>query len=144
MSFANRDEAGRQLARRLQHLRGQPVVVLGLPRGGVPVAAQVARALGAPLDVIVVRKVGVPFQPELAMGAVGEDGVAVRDSRVVRPCGASRRRRHDARGVTRPASGQEREGPEAPPTHGRRRARRAHEGFRAPVEVYRPDVGSDE
>jgi putative phosphoribosyl transferase len=84
MVFANRDDAGRQLARRLQHLRGQPVVVLGLPRGGVPVAAQVARALGAPLDVIVVRKIGVPFQPELAMGAVGEDGVRVADRHIIR------------------------------------------------------------
>jgi putative phosphoribosyl transferase len=82
--FANRDDAGRQLAGRLEHLRGQPVVVLGLPRGGVPVAAQVARALGAPLDVIVVRKIGVPFQPELAMGAVGEDGVRVSDPHIIR------------------------------------------------------------
>jgi putative phosphoribosyl transferase len=82
--FANRDDAGRQLAGRLEHLRGQPVVVLGLPRGGVPVAAQVARALGAPLDVIVVRKIGVPFQPELAMGAVGEDGVRVSDRHIIR------------------------------------------------------------
>ena len=84
MVFANRDDAGRQLARRLEHLHGQPVVVLGLPRGGVPVAAQVARALGAPLDVIVVRKIGVPFQPELAMGAVGEDGVRVADRDIIR------------------------------------------------------------
>jgi putative phosphoribosyl transferase len=84
MLLANRDDAGRQLARRLGYLRGQPVVVLGLPRGGVPVAAQVARALGAPLDVIVVRKIGVPFQPELAMGAVGEDGVRVTDHHVIR------------------------------------------------------------
>ena len=84
MLFANRDDAGRQLARRLEHLRGQPVVVLGLPRGGVPVAAQIAAALGAPLDVIVVRKIGVPFQPELAMGAVGEHGVAVTDRHVIR------------------------------------------------------------
>jgi putative phosphoribosyl transferase len=84
MLFANRVDAGRQLARRLEHLRGQPVVVLGLPRGGVQVAAQVARALGAPLDVIVVRKIGVPFQPELAMGAVGEHGVRVTDRHVIR------------------------------------------------------------
>lgn len=60
------------------------MVVLGLPRGGVPVAAEVARILGAPLDVIVVRKLGVPWQPELAMGALGEDGVEVRDERVIR------------------------------------------------------------
>jgi putative phosphoribosyl transferase len=84
MLFANRADAGGQLARRLEHLRGQSVVVLGLPRGGVPVAAQVARALDAPLDVIVVRKIGVPFQPELAMGAVGEHGVRVTDRQVIR------------------------------------------------------------
>jgi putative phosphoribosyl transferase len=82
--FADRADAGLQLAAKLEHLRGEPVVVLGLPRGGVPVAYQVARALGAPLDVIVVRKLGVPFQPELAMGAVGEDGVQVINSEVVR------------------------------------------------------------
>lgn len=84
MWFANRDDAGRRLAGRLEYLRGQPVVVLGLPRGGVPVAAQVAHALGAPLDVIIVRKIGVPFQPEFAMGAVGEDGVTVCDPWVLR------------------------------------------------------------
>ena len=84
MIFASRDDAGQQLAKRLEHLRGEPVVVLGLPRGGIPVAAQVAHALGAPLDVIVVRKIGVPFQPELAMGAVGEDGVRVAERHVIR------------------------------------------------------------
>ena len=84
MFFADRADAGRQLAARLEHLRGEPVVVLGLPRGGVPVALEVARALGAPLDVIVVRKLGVPFQPELGMGAVGEDGVRVINREVVR------------------------------------------------------------
>jgi putative phosphoribosyl transferase len=84
MQFADRTEAGRQLAGRLVHLRGQPAVALGLPRGGVPVAAEVARAIGAPLDVIVVRKLGVPFQPELAMGAVGEEGARVIDAEVVR------------------------------------------------------------
>ena len=82
--YANRSEAGRQLVRSLQHLRGSDVVVLGLPRGGVPVAYEVAKALDAPLDVIVVRKLGVPFQPELAMGAVGEDGVLVLNPEVVR------------------------------------------------------------
>ena len=82
--YANRVEAGRQLARSLQHLRGPDLVVLGLPRGGVPVAYEVARALDAPLDVIVVRKLGVPFQPELAMGAVGEEGVLVLNQEVVR------------------------------------------------------------
>jgi putative phosphoribosyl transferase len=83
MVFADRDDAGRRLAARLGHLRDEPVVVLGLPRGGVPVAFQVAQALGAPLDVIVVRKLGVPFQPELAMGAVGEGGVRVINRQVV-------------------------------------------------------------
>jgi putative phosphoribosyl transferase len=77
MLFEDRIDAGRQLAARLQHLAGQPVVVLGLPRGGVPVAAEVALALAAPLDIIVVRKLGAPFQPEFAMGALGEDGVRV-------------------------------------------------------------------
>ena len=89
MVFADRDDAGRRLAARLGHLRGEPVVVLGLPRGGVPVAVWVARALGAPLDVIVVRKLGVPFQPELGMGAVGEDGVRVLNPEVIHACGVS-------------------------------------------------------
>ncbi|HEX6454856.1 MAG TPA: phosphoribosyltransferase family protein [Trebonia sp.] len=89
MVFANRDDAGRRLAARLGYLRGERVVVLGLPRGGVPVAFQVARALDGPLDVIVVRKLGVPWQPELAMGAVGEGGVRVINRRVVREAGVS-------------------------------------------------------
>jgi putative phosphoribosyl transferase len=84
MVFADRGDAGRRLAARLGHLRGQPAVVLGLPRGGVPVAFLVAQALGAPLDVIMVRKLGVPFQPELAMGAVGEGGVRVINREIVR------------------------------------------------------------
>ena len=81
--FADRAEAGRRLARELDHLAGDEPVVVGLPRGGVPVAAEVARALAAPLDVILVRKVGVPFQPELAMGAIGEGGVTVVNGEVV-------------------------------------------------------------
>ncbi|WP_199512526.1 phosphoribosyltransferase [Nucisporomicrobium flavum] len=84
MTYRDRVDAGRRLAHALRHLRGEDVVVLGLPRGGVPVAAEVARELNAPLDVIVVRKVGVPWQPELAMGAVGEDGAAVVNTGVVR------------------------------------------------------------
>jgi putative phosphoribosyl transferase len=87
--FVDRVDAGRRLATRLGHLGGEPVVVLGLPRGGVPVAFEVARALDAPLDVIVVRKLGVPFQPELAMGAIGEDGVRVINDEVVRLAGVS-------------------------------------------------------
>jgi putative phosphoribosyl transferase len=82
--FNDRVEAGRRLAPALAHLRGDDVVVLGLPRGGVPVAYEVARALDAPLDVIVVRKIGVPWQPELAMGAVGEDGATIVNPAVVR------------------------------------------------------------
>jgi putative phosphoribosyl transferase len=81
--FADRADAGRRLARRLTHLQGVHVVVLGLPRGGVPVAAEVARELSAPLDVIVVRKLGVPYQPELALGAVGEGDVVVVNDDVV-------------------------------------------------------------
>ena len=77
MVFVDRTDAGRRLAGQLEELRGRDLVVLGLPRGGVPVAFEVARALGAVLDVIFVRKLGVPFQPELAMGAIGEDGVRV-------------------------------------------------------------------
>lgn len=82
--FDNRLDAGRQLAARLEALRGTDIVVLGLPRGGVPVAAEVAKTLDAPLDVIVVRKLGVPSEPEVAMGAIGEGGVKVLDSRVLR------------------------------------------------------------
>jgi putative phosphoribosyl transferase len=90
MIFADRADAGRRLATRLRDLRDKRVVVLGLPRGGVPVAFEVARALGAPLDVIVVRKLGVPFQPELGMGAIGEDGVRVINREVVRLAGVSK------------------------------------------------------
>lgn len=82
--FADREDAGRQLVRCLGHLRGLPVAVLGLPRGGVPIAAEVATALQACLDVVVVRKLGLPSQTELAMGAMAEDGVQVFDERVLR------------------------------------------------------------
>jgi len=87
--FSDRLDAGIQLGERLQHLKGEDLVVLGLPRGGVPVAFQVAKALAAPLDVIVVRKLGVPFQPELAMGAVGEGGVRVLNEDVVSMSGVT-------------------------------------------------------
>ncbi|MGW3267571.1 phosphoribosyltransferase family protein [Streptomyces sp. NPDC001056] len=87
MRFTDRVEAGERLGARLGFLRGEDVVVLGLPRGGVPVAAQVAEALDAPLDVLVVRKLGVPYQPELAMGAIGEDGVRVLNADVLRATG---------------------------------------------------------
>jgi predicted phosphoribosyltransferase len=82
--FRNRTDAGRHLAARLAITTVGPVVVLGLPRGGVPVASEVADALGAPLDVIVVRKLGVPYHSELAMGAIGEDGVRIVSGDVVR------------------------------------------------------------
>jgi putative phosphoribosyl transferase len=73
--FRDRREAGEQLARALQHLRGTPgLLVLGMARGGVPVAAEVAEALGAPLDVLVVRKIGSPWNPELALGALTATG----------------------------------------------------------------------
>lgn len=87
--FADRREAGRALATRLGHLRDRDPVILALPRGGVPVGAEVAVALGAPLDVILVRKLGVPSQPELGMGSIGEGGVRVLNDEVVTAAGVS-------------------------------------------------------
>ncbi|MFD4034873.1 phosphoribosyltransferase family protein [Streptomyces sp. NPDC058637] len=87
MQFTDRTDAGRRLAGALGHLRPRDPVVLGLPRGGVPVAFEVARALGAPLDVIVVRKLGVPYHPELGFGAIGEGGVRVISDEIVRHAG---------------------------------------------------------
>src|SRR6478735_7508242 len=85
MMFHDRTDAGRALASRLMRYAGRPgVVVLGLPRGGVPVAAEVARALHAPLDVFLVRKLGLPGQEELAMGAIASGGVRVLNEDVVR------------------------------------------------------------
>ncbi|MDH6544178.1 phosphoribosyltransferase [Streptomyces sp. SPB4] len=84
MMFTDRTDAGQRLATALRHLAGEDPVVLGLPRGGVPVAFQVARALGAPLDVIVVRKLGVPSHRELGFGAIGEGGVRVVNDDIVR------------------------------------------------------------
>jgi putative phosphoribosyl transferase len=90
--FLDRQDAGRRLGRHLADLGvAEPdPVVLGLPRGGVVVAYEVARALDAPLDVIVVRKLGVPFQPEYAMGAVAEGGVDLLDQEAVRMLGITR------------------------------------------------------
>lgn len=84
--FLDRYDAGAQLAARLAPRWGgrADVVVLGLPRGGVPVAEVVARELGAPLDVIMVRKLGVPSYPELAMGAIGEQGIRLTDEGTIR------------------------------------------------------------
>lgn len=84
MMFTDRTDAGQHLAEALRHLEGAHPVVLGLPRGGVPVAFQVARALGAALDVIVVRKLGVPYHRELGFGAIGEGGVRVISDDIVR------------------------------------------------------------
>jgi putative phosphoribosyl transferase len=89
--YLDRVDAGWRLGERLQYLKGEDVVVLGLPRGGVPVAAGVAHALSAPLDVIIVRKLGVPHQPEFAMGALGEDGVRIINDEVVAMAGVRRR-----------------------------------------------------
>ncbi|MFO7689347.1 MAG: phosphoribosyltransferase [Cryobacterium sp.] len=87
--FTDRVEAGRCLAEELEYLRGHDIVVLGLPRGGVPVAFEVAAVLDAPLDVIVVRKLGVPFQPEWAMGAIGENGVRIVNAEVLAVTGVT-------------------------------------------------------
>lgn len=82
--FEDRQDAGRRLAERLSHYASRKdVVVLGLPRGGVPVAQVVARALGAPLDIILVRKLGTPGQEELAMGAIASGNVRVLNADVI-------------------------------------------------------------
>jgi predicted phosphoribosyltransferase len=88
MRFLNREDAGRQLAARLtRYADRSDVIVLGLPRGGVPVAGEVAQRLRAPLDVFLVRKLGVPGHPELAMGAIAEGGVEVLSDDLIRELG---------------------------------------------------------
>ncbi len=91
MPFMDRIDAGKQLAKALSQYKDQQPVVLALPRGGVPVAAEIATVLDAPLDLVLVRKIGVPFQPELAMGAVvdGKEPVTVRNEEVIRLSGVS-------------------------------------------------------
>lgn len=89
MRFLDRVEAGQQLAKLLLAYRAEQPIVLGLPRGGVPVAFEVAHALEAPLDVCVVRKIGAPSQPELAMGAIAEGSALVLDPLMIRRVGAS-------------------------------------------------------
>src|SRR5947209_14425852 len=87
-AFANRREAGVELASKLRQYADRPdVVVLALPRGGVPVAFEVAQALHAPLDIFLVRKLGLPGYPELAMGALASGGVRVLNEDVVRELG---------------------------------------------------------
>ncbi len=89
MKFANRKDAGQRLAAALEKYKEQRPVILALPRGGVPVAAEIATGLGAPLDLILVRKIGVPAQPELAMGAVADGGTptVVRNEEIIRAVG---------------------------------------------------------
>jgi putative phosphoribosyl transferase len=84
LGFKDRHDAGRRLAALLESFRGEQPVVVGIPRGGVPVAAEVARALGAPLDIAVVRKIGAPQNPEYAIGALAEGGVHVLSEQAVR------------------------------------------------------------
>ena len=86
MSFLDRTDAGKRLAKALMRYRGDKPIILALPRGGVPVALEVAKALNAPLDLLIVRKIGVPQQPELAAGAVvdGKTPIVVRNEDVIR------------------------------------------------------------
>ena len=91
MFFENRDDAGKRLAEALEPLRRQEPIILGLPRGGVPVAAWIAERLGAPLDVLVVRKLAAPDNPEFAFGAVAEHGVRIFDQRLCDRLGISPR-----------------------------------------------------
>src|ERR687895_754405 len=85
MIYRNRIDAGRKLAQELDRYKDQPdVIVLALPRGGVPVGFEVAKALHAPLDIFLVRKLGVPGHEELAMGAIASGGVRVLNEDVVR------------------------------------------------------------
>ena len=88
--FKDRSDAGRKLAAHIKDIMaGEDLIVLGLPRGGVPVAYEVARALGAPLDVFVVRKIGVPGDEEFAMGAIASGGIRIINEAVVRQAGVS-------------------------------------------------------
>ena len=88
--FGNRVEAGKKLAEALKAYRGKDVVVLGIPRGGVVVANEVAKALQAPLDIVVTRKIGAPGEPEFALGAVTQEGEVVMDRQAAESLGVSR------------------------------------------------------
>lgn len=119
--FRDRAEAGRLLARELQHYRGDPrLLVLALPRGGVPVGFELARSLDAPLDAFVVLKLGAPGQEELAIGAIASGGLRVINERVVREFGL------DEEAIARAAAA-------AHPELERRE--RAYRGDRGPVQV---------
>ncbi|MFI9270885.1 phosphoribosyltransferase [Kitasatospora sp. NPDC052896] len=87
--FRDRTDAGRRLGVRVADWAADDPIVVGLPRGGVPVAAEVAKALGASLDILVVRKIGAPGQPELAMGAVGEGGIRLYNHDIIAALGVS-------------------------------------------------------
>jgi predicted phosphoribosyltransferase/alpha/beta superfamily hydrolase len=121
--YADRVDAGRRLAELLTHHSGGRSIVLGLPRGGVPVALEVARRLHCPFDVLLVRKLGLPGQPELAMGAVGEGRVTVMNDDIVRHSGVSDHQMHDAekraRRVIEERSTLYRCGRDAPDLHGK-------------------------
>ncbi len=91
MIFENRRDAGRKLAGLLTHVEPENPIVLALPRGGVPVAAEVARLLGAPMDLLAVRKLGAPQNPEFGIGAVAEDGTAVMDTTTARQIGVTQK-----------------------------------------------------
>jgi putative phosphoribosyl transferase len=87
--FRNREEAGRKLAEALADFKGKEVVVLGIPRGGVVVANEVAKALGAPLDIVVTRKIEAPGEPEFALGAITQEGDVIMDRQAAESLGAS-------------------------------------------------------
>lgn len=87
MEFVDRRDAGRRLAAQLKPIAVERPIVVALPRGGVPVAFEVARALGAPLDILAVRKLGAPGNPEFGVGAIAEDGSAVLDTESARRLG---------------------------------------------------------
>ena len=91
MAFQDRSEAGQRLAAKLAHHKGEPVTVYALPRGGVPVAEPIAATLHAPLDLVLVRKLGTPRQSELAMGAIADGGspIVVRNDEVIEMAGVS-------------------------------------------------------
>lgn len=89
MLFKDRVEAGKKLAKALSHLKGKDLVVLGIPRGGIIVANEVAAALGAPLDVVITRKIEAPGEPEYALGAVTQEGDVIIDRQAAEALGAT-------------------------------------------------------